>query len=95
MKQIIDKRGSGKSSRLLLMAKQYGATVVCHYPSRMKEKALIYGITGVDFIDYETFLTQPKNEYITYYIDDISDFLKFIHTGIIGYSDSIDEGGLC
>ena len=94
MKQIIDKRGSGKSSRLLLMAKQHGSTVVCHYPSRLKEKALMYGITGVDFMDYETFLTQPKDAYTSYYIDDISDFLKFIHTGVIGYSDSIDEGGL-
>ena len=39
MYRIIDKRGSGKTGRLFLIAKDTGATIVCSNPEMMQSKA--------------------------------------------------------
>jgi hypothetical protein len=39
MYRIIDGRGTGKTSRLLLLAKEHDGIVVCAYPEWMREKA--------------------------------------------------------
>ena len=89
MKQIIDERGTGKSSRLLLLAKQNEGVVVCSNPSRMEEKALLYGLTGLKIISYSAYLRGSIKEPI--YIDDIAKFLKYINPNTMGYSDSWDR----
>ena len=50
MYKIIDERSSGKTSRLMLLAKENNGVIVCHAPQAMQEKAYGYGITGIDFI---------------------------------------------
>ena len=52
MYRIIDGRGSGKTSRLMLLAKENGATLVCSNPRAMEAKAHAYGIVGIDFMSY-------------------------------------------
>ena len=52
MYRIIDGRGSGKTSRLLLLAKENEATLVCSNPRAMEAKAHAYGIVGIDFMSY-------------------------------------------
>ena len=52
MYRIIDKRGSGKTSRLMLLAKETGATIVCANPRAFEIKAKAYGIDGLKFISY-------------------------------------------
>lgn len=39
MIQIIDRRSSGKTNKLLLLAKEKEARVVCHDPYDLKEKS--------------------------------------------------------
>ena len=56
MYRIIDGRGTGKTSRLMLLAKETNGTIVCGNPKAMREKALAYGIVGIDFISYNDFL---------------------------------------
>lgn len=56
MIKIIDTRGSGKTSRLLLLAKENNGIIVCGNPYALKEKARNYGIDGIDFISYGDFL---------------------------------------
>ena len=56
MYRIIDGRGTGKTSRLLLLAKENNGIVVCAYPEWMREKAYAYGLTGIDFISYTDFI---------------------------------------
>ena len=56
MYRIIDGRGTGKTSRLLLLAKENNGIVVCAYPEWMREKAYKYGITGIDFVSYTDFI---------------------------------------
>lgn len=91
MKQIIDDRASGKTSRLILLAKEAGGIVVCRHPDVMKEKAIGYGITGVDFVsyrDYPTFMLSNKKPV---FIDELSCFWKYIDPNFIGYSESKED----
>ena len=45
MYRIIDNRSSGKTSRLMLLAKETGSIIACMNPSAMRQKAYAYGIT--------------------------------------------------
>lgn len=86
MYRIIDGRGTGKTSRLLLLAKENNGVIVCKDPLAMREKAYRYGITGIDFISYREFihkhLTQPV------YIDEIDLFLQILNINVDGYTIS-------
>ena len=93
MIKIIDKRGTGKTSRLFLIAKENDGVIVCKNPRAMKEKAYCYGITGLDFISYEDYWynTQETEDFIAgrkIYIDELSSFLKNWDNDIDGYTES-------
>lgn len=70
MYTIIDKRGTGKTSRLLLLAKDTGATIVCRNPAEMRTKAYAYGITGVGYISYDEYLHNME-DYNSVLIDNL------------------------
>ena len=55
MYRIIDKKASGKTSRLMLIAKENNADFVCSNPHAMTTKAHAYGITGINFINTTNF----------------------------------------
>ena len=84
MYRIIDGRGSGKTSRLLLLAKENNATVVCANPKAMEAKAHAYGLVGINFISYrEAIDKQQYNDdkythkvYECFLIDEIENFAK-------------------
>jgi hypothetical protein len=89
MYRIIDGRGTGKTSRLLLLAKENNGIVVCKHPEKMREKAHIYGLTGIDFISYEDYhdgYYQPK----PIFIDELDVYLTFLDYNIAGYTISED-----
>ena len=44
MFRIIDSRSSGKTSRLMLLAKETNSAIACSNPSAMRQKAYSYGI---------------------------------------------------
>mgnify|MGYP006974612434 CR=1 FL=1 len=62
MYRIIDSRSSGKTSRLMLLAKETGSVIACMNPSAMRQKAHAYGITGVQFISYSDLFTGEYDE---------------------------------
>ena len=79
MYRIIDSRSSGKTGRLMLLAKEQGAAIVCSHPRAMEQKARAYGITGIDFIGYADFLINKKNEDIgKYLIDELESFITYV-----------------
>ncbi len=85
MYRIIDSRSSGKTSRLMLLAKETGAAIACSNPSAMRAKAYAYGITGIDFISYSDLFTGGWNDNVL--IDEIEDFVKqYTDAKLIGYS---------
>ena len=91
MYKIIDERSSGKTSRLMLLAKENNGIIVCHAPQAMQEKAYRYGITGIDFISYEKYLyTDDYDLSKPIYIDEIEQFLQIIDDAIEGYTLSLE-----
>ena len=97
MYRIIDGRGTGKTSRLLLLAKENNGIVVCKNPDHMREKAYAYGLTGIEFISYQDFDRDVSESYEsgnTYskpvFIDELDNYLKHLQFNIQGYTISED-----
>ena len=86
MFRIIDSRSSGKTSRLMLLAKETNSAIACSNPSAMRQKEYSYGITGIDFISYsDLFNHNYDNEKVL--IDEIEIFVKhYTDAELIGYS---------
>mgnify|MGYP006896617384 FL=1 len=86
MFRIIDSRSSGKTSRLMLLAKETNSAIACSNPSAMRQKAYAYGITGIDFISYSDLFTGGWTEE-NVLIDELEEFVKqYIDANITGYS---------
>ena len=90
MIKIIDKRGTGKTSRLMLLAKEKNAYIVCLNPKSHISKAEAYGLIGIDFISYEDFLAGKYDIWRKIFIDDIDKMMYYLNERIAGYSCSID-----
>ena len=91
MYRIIDSRSSGKTSRLMLLAKETGSKIACRNPKAMQEKAYAYGIVGIDFISYNDLFTKDySNDNIM--IDEIEIFImQCIDGKLTGYSLSNED----
>ena len=93
MYRIIDGRGSGKTSRLMLLAKENNAIIACHNPYAMREKAKAYGIIGITFISYFDLMAKEeyKNEKVL--IDELELFVKYCvaNTEFMGYTLSVED----
>lgn len=84
MIRIIDGRDTGKTSKLMLLAKENKADFICSNPRAMKYKAEQYGIEGINFISYKDFMNYGSEKYI---IDELELYLiQFLGNGLIGYS---------
>ena len=85
MYRIIDSRGTGKTSRLMLLAKETNSAIACMNPSAMRQKAYAYGITGIDFISYsELFNGEYKGNVM---IDELEIFIQnYIDCKLTGYT---------
>lgn len=92
MFKIIDKRGTGKTSRLMLLAKETGATIVCANPHAFEAKAKAYGIEGLTFISYSD-MYDIKYDYgqTKLLIDEIDELLKAWDDNIIGFNMSMED----
>ena len=96
MYRIIDGRGTGKTSRLLLLAKENNSVVVCSNPDQMRNHAYRYGLTGIDYISYADYISylggyRPENLMDrTFLIDEMELFLKAMCQKVIGYTMSLE-----
>lgn len=95
MYRIIDGRGTGKTSRLFLIAKENNATVVCSNPDAFRIKAYSYGITGLDFLSYDDLLNGNYQSGGKIVVDELAELARYAinSTGVefIGYSLSDEE----
>ena len=97
MIKVIDKKATGKTGRLLLLAKEQNGVVVCNNPDKIRAKAHNYGIVGVDIVSYEEyidFLDGYGNNILTgrpIFIDELDSLLRQLDINIKGYSISEDE----
>ena len=92
MYRIIDDRGSGKTSRLMLLAKETGAKIACNNPCAMQQKAYAYGITGIDFIPYSDLFHGAIDSNDKVMIDELELFVKeYVDGQLTGYTLSKDD----
>ena len=94
MIRIIDGRGTGKTSRLMLLAKENNALFVCANPNAMKAKAMAYGITGIRFVSFEDFLRLNYDEKETkVVIDEVEGLVNEVITplNLVGYTLSNND----
>ena len=98
MYRIINNRATGKTSNLMLIAKENKADFVCNNPHAMQTKAHAYGITDINFISYYDYLNSMRGEnQHPVVIDELEMFLKYLITynggknEIIGYTLSIGD----
>jgi len=87
MYRIIQGRSSGKTSNLMLLAKEQGAKIACSNPSAMRQKAYAYGITGIDFIPYSDLYNGAIDPDDKVMIDELELLVKGYMDGkLIGYT---------
>lgn len=93
MVRIIDERGKGKTSRLLLLAKELGGIIVCPNKNNTQLIAQKYGWSkeDIEIISYEDFLNNNYTPGKAILIDEIDIFLKKFNNNIIGYSLSVND----
>ena len=85
MYRIIDSRSSGKTSRLMMLAKETNSAIACSNPAAMRQKAYSYGITGIDFISYSDLFNGGWNDNVL--IDELEVFVKnYVDANVTGYS---------
>ena len=95
MNKIIDYRGTGRTSRLITLAKKTGAIIVApnhvqkdHIETLAKE----YNITGVKIITFNDFLDRQKmvrDEDTHFLIDNLDEIMAYL--GVIGYTELKEE----
>ena len=86
MYRIIDSRSNKKTYKLMVLAKETNSTIACKNPQAMKVKALGYGITGVDFVNYSDLL-QGVCQDRKVMIDEMEEFVNHsIMCNLTGYS---------
>lgn len=89
MYRIIDNKASGKTRKLMEIAKENKAIFVCSNPRAMEAKAHAYGIVGIEFIDYFTFLDNKGKEPANYVVDEIEMLLHYMfgmNRNLTGYT---------
>ena len=89
MYRIIDERGTGKTSRLMLIAKENNAVFVCSAPEAMQVKAKAYGIDNIKFKSYTDFIRDYDPDVKTYVVDELELFINNIFSSgpeLIGYT---------
>ena len=91
MYRIIDDRSTGKTGRLMLLAKENNAVIACINPMAMKQKAHAYGITGIDFIAYSD-IEAYRHSDRDIYIDELETFVKsYTYGKLKGYTLSCED----
>ena len=89
MYRVIKPRGGGKTTEILHLAEETGATVLCANPRLMQQKIKTEGFnTNVRCISYNDIMFEHNHVYL---IDEIDGFLRALAPNIIGYSLSPED----
>jgi len=91
MYQVIDVRGAGKTSRLMLLAKENNGILVCSNPHTMENKARAYGLTGFDIISYSDYFKHNYESGKMVFIDELDAYLRSLDNNLSGYSLTIGD----
>ena len=96
---IVGGRSTGKTRKLLELAKEKNALVICKNPAAMGRKAEAYGIYGLKFAGYGDSLTCLLEDIIgnplcceKFVVDETKEFLDYLFAAnCVGYSQTEDD----
>ena len=91
MYRIIESRGVGKTSRLMLLAKEHNGILICANPMAMRGKAEAYGLTGFDIISYYDYLQNNYDKTKPCFVDEIENYVKYTTNNLFGYTLSKED----
>ena len=91
MYRVVDKRSSGKTCRLILLAKEHNGIIASHCPKYIIEKANYFGIQGIKVCSYQELLNKDYDTTLPVFIDDLELFAKFSVVKLGGYSISTND----
>lgn len=74
MNRIIDERSTGKTRQLLQYAHDNKLIVMCARPDRMRQKAIAYGLPGIECIQYTSYPDDIPGPYV---IDELEQFMEY------------------
>lgn len=87
MYRIMGGRGTGKTYKLLVLAKENNATVICSNPNALREKAYIYGLSGINFASYADYATNKVEGRVV--IDELENYIRACDPNLISYTFSV------
>lgn len=86
---IIGESSCGKTKKLLEVAKETNAVVVCWNPDAMRVKAQNYGFYGLEFYGYDEIRDLREGRNIV--VDELKDFFKYaLNFKLEGFNLTID-----
>lgn len=102
MYRIIDGQSTGKTRQLMEFAKEKKALFVCENPYAASQKALGYGLVGIETIGYYDFwydyiVNDERTEEVPYFvIDELENYLRYGFLGaaqpkMLGYTLTVEE----
>ena len=91
MYRIIGDRSSGKTSRLMLLAKEHNGVFVCSNPRAAQAKAQGYGLIGFDIISYNDYMMKNYDIGKPCFIDELEVFVNLLIDDLKGYTLSYED----
>lgn len=97
---VVGGRSIGKTRKIMELAKEKNAIILCKNPAAMERKAAAYGIFGLQFIGYDSVvrgiaenepegLLPPDQPFV---VDEVKDFLDYaLVSNCIGFTQTEDE----
>ena len=97
---VIGGRSIGKTRKIMELAKEKNAVVICKNPAAMARKAAAYGIYGLNFIGYSDTLMNLRTDYAggaiypneNFVVDEVKDFVDYLlASNCIGFTQTEDD----
>ena len=92
---IVAERSTGKTRKIIELAKEKNAAVICKNPMAMARKAEAYGILGIQFVSYDeavNLLHDDSDFCDNFVIDEVKEFLDFLFAGnCLGFTQTEDD----
>ena len=92
---VVGGRSSGKTRKIMELAKEKNAIVICKNPAAMERKAAAYGIFGLKFYGYDEMTTLfhedmlPEDDFV---VDEVSEFLSYFFAAkCVGFTQTEDD----
>lgn len=89
--QIVNKRSTGKTFKLIFLVDRENGILVCENPAAMKVKADSYGYKDIEIISYEDYHNSNYDGDKLIFIHDLTRFVSTFHKKLAGYSLTIED----